>query len=300
MAKTSYIDIPTELEEAYYSDLQPGDRFVRPNIRRKSPAISRRKRKELAGRTYLKKCSEYWQNMTDTEKQNWHDYDYHSQKHGWRRFVEAQSTRINLGIAGKAIPNQYWQDMVGKILIESPAEEIKLIQPHPSTYWKKVKVTGKDNMYKPVEINEGLSLPLQIGLSYKTDLSSTATDYFVKFYANIRHLYQGQNLDYKLAITLPLAEGWNRKTVTLNPTNFEDEPKGRIIAYNLYIHAYKVQGTILFDHLLSQHSGNNYARDPFCNQIDRTFTKEWYQIPKHWAVMTLPDGAQYGSVYPGS
>lgn len=298
MAKTSYLDISTELEETYYKDLQSGDRFIIPRIKPKKKLLSRERKADISGRSYLQQCSQLWNELSDAEKQNWKDYDFHPQQHGWRRFVEEQSIRINLGLEGTASPNQYHQGMVGKILIESPAEETKLIQVHPSSYWVYRKVEGKDSMYEPVEVDETLSLPFEVGLSYKSDLTSTGDGSFARFYATIRHHYQGQNLDYDLIVEIPLSSTWDRKTSTLSETGLEEEPKGEIVSYHLYIHLYNVRGTLLFDHVLSQHSGSNWARDPYCDRIDEDFTRQFYQIPIAWAVKTLPEGADYESVYP--
>ena len=53
------------------------------------------------------------------------------------------------------------QDMVGKILIEEPAEEIELLQAHPSSYWIYKKVVGTKSMYEPVRVDEGFALPVE-------------------------------------------------------------------------------------------------------------------------------------------
>jgi len=45
------------------------------------------------------------------------------------------------------------------------------------------------------------------------------------------------------------------------------------------------------------HTGLNWARDPFCNSIQTSFTNAFYQIPKHWSAETITDGAFFRSVY---
>ena len=294
MAKTSYIKIPPELEEKYYSDLQSRDRFIVPGIRAKGIVISRKKRKDLQSKTLLDICSNYWKNFTDEQRANWKAADQHNVKHGWRTFVSDQTSRILLGLEGVTTPSEYHQGKVGYILIEDPAEEIKLIQPHPSSYWVKSKVVGKDGMYEPKQVTEILALPLEIGLSYKSDLISTGPGSFVHFYASIRHLYQGQNLNHDLIIDIPLQSHWYKETQTIS------ELLGIVTSYNLYIHLYNVRGELFFDNITSKHSGSNWARDTFCEKIEESFTRGFYQIPKHWAPVTLPAGAIYYSKYVGS
>lgn len=314
MAKTGYLRIPPELEEKYYSGLQSMDRFIIPRMRPKTGPFSRRKIQKLINRSYLGTISDLWNNFSDEQRNAWKDVDIHFQKHGYRTFVADQSIRIKLGLEGVATPNQYHQDMVGKILIVEPAEEIKLTQPHPSSYWISSKVIGKKNMYEPVEITEPFSLPLQIGINYKSDLVSTGEGSFARFYASVRHLYQGQNLNHDLIINIPLESGWDTAEEEIT------ELLGLAVSYNLYLHLYKVRGTLLIDNIKAIHSainfysdygigiygevkyaewsGQNWVRDPFCNKIEQSFNRAFYQVPRHWAPITLPEGASYKSVYP--
>lgn len=292
MAKTSYLDISSELEEKYYSNLQSSNRFILPNIRVKTVIFSRKKIENLIARSYLPTCSTLWQGFTDQQRQDWKDVDPHPQQHGWRTFVADQSKRIKFDIAGVATPNQYHQDMVGKILIESPAEEIKLIQPHPATYWLWQKIAGRKGVYEAVEVSEPFALPLKITISYKSDLVSTGAGSFARFYASIRHLYQGQNLNHNEIIEIPLSSAWNKQDTTKSTLI------GLAQSYNLYIHLYKVRGTLLFDNVKAEHAGSNWARDTYCKNIEQNFTRQWYQIPKNWGVITMPNGAGYKSIYP--
>lgn len=314
MSKTSYLRVPPELEEKFYSSVQSMDRFIIPRIRTKTGPLSREKIKKLIGRSYLKEISGLWNNFTNEQKSAWKDVDTHFQKHGYRTFVADQSIRIKLELGGVATPNQYHQDMVGKLLIEEPAEEIKLKQAHPSSYWISCKVIGKKDMYEPVEITEPFALPLKIGISYKSDLVSTGAGSFARFYASVRHLYQGQNLNHDEIIEIPLSSAWTKQDTTISSLT------GLAVSYDLYIHLYKVRGTLLIDNVEAIHSainfyadygervygtykyaewqGQNWARDPFCNKIEQSFNRGFYQVLKHWKSIILPEGASYKSVYP--
>lgn len=292
MAKTSYLEISPELEEAYYSGLQSMDRFIIPRIRVKTALLSKEKIAVLEKRSYLEQIATLWNNFTDQQKADWKTIDPYPHPNGWRAFVADQSQRIKLGLEGVATPNQYHQDLVGKILIEAPAEEIKLIQAHPSSYWIYQKVVGKKGMYEPVEVSEDFALPLKLTISYKSDLVSTGDGSFARFYATIRHLYQGQNLSHNEIIEIPLSSVWASQNTTISTLT------GLAVSYNLYIHLYKVTGTLLFDNVKAEHSGSNWARDPHCKEIEQSFTRAFYQIPKHWGVITMPTGADYESIYP--
>jgi len=73
---------------------------------------------------------------------------------------------------------------------------------------------------------------------------------------------------------------------------------GYVIRYDLYIHLYNLQGDLYVDNIKVEHSGQNWARDPWCKDINQGFTRAFYQIPKHWAGVIVPDGAIYDSIYP--
>ena len=292
MAKTSYLSIDTEVEERYYSDLRPGDRFTIPKIVVKSVLLSRAKSQAIANRSYLKICSALWKAFTDEQRALWKSTDPHPQPHGWRSFVADQSQRIGLDLSGVATPNEYHQDLVGKLIITAPAEEIKIIQPHPHTYYVSQKVAGSKSLYAPVEVEEDFALPLILTINRKSDLTSTGAGSFARIYASIRHLYQGQNLTHDEIIEIPLSSAWAEQTTTISTLI------GEAISYNLYIHLYKVTGTLLIDNVKAEHSGQNWVRDTYCKEIEESFNRGFYQVPQHWAPITLPDGAEYGSIYP--
>jgi len=292
MAKTSYLQISDELRDAYFNGLQSADRFAIPRIRTKNLILSRKKVANLTSRSYLPACSVLWRGFTDQQKADWKSADQRPQKHGWRTFIADQCKRIKYGIEGVATPTAFHQDMVGKILIEAPAEEIKISQPHPYHYWVNRKVAGKKGMYEPVEVEEVLALPLTLSISYKSDLVSTGEGSFAKIYASIRHLYQGRNIDTNAEISMELSHAWETKQVENSLLI------GDVVFYNLFIHLYKVTGTLLFDNIKAEHSGSNWARDTYCKNIDQSFSRYFYQVPKHWAVVTMPTGADYDSIYP--
>lgn len=292
MARTNYLDIPLGQEEKYYSGLQSGDRFVFPRIVRKNAFFSRVKIKGLKAKSYLPTISNLWENFTDEQKTAWKNIDPRAHPHGWRTFIADQSKRIKLGYEGVATPNEYHQDMVGAINIEAPAEEVLIAQYHPAYYYIKKKVQGTKNTYEPIQITEQFSLPFSISINYKSDLVSTGTGSFCKFYARVRHFYQGRDIDTNLEINIPLSGGWATLDQTLSLV------LGEVVGYTLFIHLYKVTGTLLFDNLKAEHAGQNWLRDTYCKDISQIFTRAYYQVPKNWAPITLPDGTDYDSLYP--
>ena len=292
MARTNYLDFPVGQEELYFKGLQSGDRFIFPRIVRKNAFMSRQKVAGLTAKSYLPIISDLWADFTDEVKDAWKAVDTTAHPHGWRTFVADQSKRIKQGYSGTATPNEFHQDLVGAINIESPAEEVLIAQYHPAFYYIQKKIQGTKNTYEPVMITEEVSLPLVLSINYKSDLTSTGAGSFCRFFGTVRHFYQGRDIDTDLTIDIPLSGGWATLTETLSSL------LGEIVGYNLFIHIYKCTGTLWFDNVKATHSGQNWCRDTYCKDISQIFTRAYYQVPKNWAPITLPTGTDYDSIYP--
>lgn len=292
MALTSYIEITPEQEELFFKSLKSGDRFTFPRITRKLTLFSVKRVKGLTQRSLLPQIADIWNSLSDSEKAAWSNAGAQMGLNGYRLFVQDQSIRIKNNIPGVATPSLLHQSWVGYLNIEAPATEIKIAQYHPRAYWVLRKVTGKKGMYEPVEITEDFSLPLKIALNYKSNLTSQGEGAFAKFYAQVWHSYQGYDFKTNLEIPLDFSCDWKHAENTLNSV------AGYVVGYTLYFHLYNLRGTLLFDNIKVVHSGQNWARDPFCNNINEAFTKAFFQIPKHWVAIVLPNGATFESIYP--
>ena len=324
MAKTTYVDILPELEESFFSGINSNDRFVFSRIIKKTSLLSVKKKKGLTQRSLLPQIAVLWNNFSAEERQAWIDaadaekaalsppvltgdttfygtsifgaaiYGVHiteSSINGWRLFVQDQSLRIKNEIAGVATPSLFHQSLVGNLHIVAPASELKIIQIHPRFYWISRKVTGKKGMYAPVLITEDLALPVKISLNYSSNLIETAAGSFAKFYARFWHSYQGVDLYEDLEIPLDYISAWKNAEATLTILS------GYVIRYDLYLHLKNLTGDLYIDNIKAEHSSQNWVRDPLCKDINQGFTKAFYQIPKHWAGVTVPDGSIYDSIY---
>lgn len=292
MAKTGYIDLTTVQEEQYFSALRPGDRFIAPRVTRKVDLMSMRRKRGVSQKSLLPLCAEIWSGYTAGQKADWKTAAAFCNMTNWRAFIRDKCYRVVNNIAGEATPNNFHQGLVGELRIEAPADELKIIQPHPYLYYVSRKITGTKGMYAPVEVTERLSLPLQIGLSYKSDLEVTEAGGYAKFYAIVRRLYQGNNIDTLLEIDIDLQTDWKTATSTLSSV------LGQYTSYNLYFHLYKVRGILLVDNIRSYHTAQNWVRDPFCQDIHQDFTRAFYQVPAHWSALIIPAGSFFESVYP--
>lgn len=291
MAKTSYIDLLPAEALTYYAGLNPQSRFIHAHVAMKRTLISVKRIKGLTQKSLLPTIAAFWGALTTPQKAAWTAAGAQSSLNGWRLFVQDMCARIKNGIAGVATPVTLHQSWVGALEIEAPAIEMKIAQLHPSSYWVYKKVVGKKAMYEPVVVTENFALPLVLSLNYKSELTSQGAGAFAKYYAEIWHSYQGVDLISTCEISLDLVADWKNATATLSSVI------GQVIGYNLYFHLYNVRGILYIDNVKATHSAQNWVRDPFCKDIYQGFTKAFYQIPKHWAAVILPTGAELDSIY---
>ena len=292
MSKTTYVAVPAEFEDAYNNTINPGDRFVFPRMKRKKVFFGREAIKKIAGRSLLKSFAETWGGLTAEQKALWTAAGAIINSTGWRTFVSDTAARMKGGFTGIATPATTHQANVGLLRIEAPASEIKIEQHHPRSFYIKQKVAGTKNMYSPVLITEDFALPLEIGFSYKSNLSASGGNPYAYLYATVYSTYQGEVQETDLVIELDLVADWQTVSDTLLSV------LGDVVWYKLVIHLHDVTGDLYFDNVVAEHSGQNWARDWKCVDIDAAFTRAYYQVSKSWLPEIVPDGSFFGSVYP--
>lgn len=291
MAKTGFITIPAGLDLEYNRVIQSGDRFIFPHVKVKRLFTSRAKKKGLSQKSLFIQLAPVWNAFDTDTKTAWTNAGLSCGLTGFKLFVQDTSKRIANDLPGYATPSTIYQSMVGKIQIEDPAVGLTILQLHPASYYVNAKVRGTRSQYEPKLIQEPLGLPVDLAISYKSDLASAGANPRARFFVILYSNYQGITIENTCEIIFDLSHDWERLTASISGV------KGQFRGYTAFIEINDAQGTLLFDNIEIVHTGQNWARDPFCNSIQTSFTKAFYQIPKNWASESIPDGAFYRSVY---
>jgi len=291
MAKVSYISIPVGLESAYERVLQPGDRFRFSHVRVKRLFLSRARVKHITQHSLMVILKPAWAAFTPAQRAAWTAAGAVSNYSGWRLFLQDTAYRRKAGLSGYAVPNVIYQSKVGRIEILAPGTGMKIEQPHPSSYYVRRKVPRTRSQYAPRKISEPFFLPLTIGISWHTDLISLAPDSRARFFCNVTSSYQGRDIVTPVEIAFGLSDVWQNGSVTL--ANVVGIPR----YYEAFIELYNVTGNLYFDNVNLTHGAQNWARDPRCLNVKESFTKAFYQVPAHWAVINPTAGAELASFY---
>lgn len=291
MAKTSFCLVPMGLEEMRGRALTSGDRFLYSTIRRKPVSVSRKLKNKLLLKSVIPIATQYWRALSIEQREAWASASFISGQTPFALFLRDVAYRLKYDLPAQVNASDIVQYMCGQLEITAPATAIKIEQIHPLNYFINHKVQGTRDTYEPVKIIESFDLPLEIKISHRTSLTSAGASPKVSFYALVLSHYQGRNIETKLEIPFGLTDEWQNNSATLS-TVF-----GLIKGYSVYIEAVDVQGIIQFDNVDIIHSGQNWARDKECNNINSIFTKAFQQIPRHWAPEVMPEGAYYSSVF---
>lgn len=291
MAKISFQLIPEGLDSSYNKALCPADRFTIPRVRRTVAFYSRARVKGLTARSLLPQTKAAWESLNQSEKEAWQVAGEWMNYSGYRLFTQDKVLRIKNDLAGNSMPSNIFQTYVGRLDVSAPATKIKITQLHPNTYWVMRKVRGTKSQYEPVLITENFDLPLRLSASYKSQLTSCGPNSYAKMYAEVISLYQGRQIVNTLTLNFDFVSDWQRITSTL------DGAIGSIKGYTLFIEINDLRGSLWLDNLESYHSAQNWLRDPFCVNINSSFTRAFYQVPRNWIAVDIPTGAFFDSYY---
>lgn len=291
MAFVKYVDLDPAQEQQFFGGLTPDSQFLYSKIKKKTTLFSAKKKKSIALRSLLPDIALLWSGLSPTEKNLWTSAGVYHGLNGWRTFVAEQSIRLKLGLSVPNVPSIYHNAWIGHLAIGGSAQQIKIAQYHPNGYYVHKKVTGVKGLYKPVFVQEPMSLPLTIGMSYRCDLTPVGSSQRARFYAIVRSSYQGVDRENLVEVDFANDSTWHIDSAVISQT------LGHVIGYTLYIEIFGYTGDFYFDCVKANHSAVNWARDKYCYDINVTFSNQYYQIPKHWVALELPSGAVYDSDY---
>lgn len=291
MAKISYKLIPPEFDISYSKALTANDRYTFSSVRRTRAFDSRAKIQSITQKSVLPEASAIWAGLDVAQKEQWELAGDESNLTGWRLFVKDFAWAKKLEMSVPLLPDLKYQVEVGHLSISSPASSIKIAQLHPNSYFVLRKVSGTKSQFEPIKVIEDFSLPLELSVSWKTQLTAVGIEPVARIYAVIFSHYQGRKIETVLQIPFGLSDEWSRDSVILNNVI------GVVNGYTVYIDCSDVVGDIYFDNVNLIHSGQNWARDPFCYNITSTYTKAFFQIPRHWVTIDVSEGANYESFY---
>lgn len=292
MVKVSTLEVPDELRKMFESLISVLNSRQGGTMKKHGYLLSRQRVNDLTTRSLLPQIAELKKGLSPEEVLAWRAAAQANGQNFYNLFVQDTAYRLKFGLPGVAIPSVLHQYKVGRLEITAPAYQAVLAQYHPIRYYISKKIRGNTTVREDIAIDEKLVLPLKIGLSYRTALAPTQVNPEAKFYAIVKSSYQGRTFETEFGFDFDLSTSWKRQETIVA------EVIGVARSYDLFIELRGVRGWFEWDNVISEHTGNNYARDFRCNDVNNTLTKTHYMIEKSWEEELLPRGAAFDSVYP--
>lgn len=292
MAIVGSLEIPPELLEAWQKLVSPTSTRVSGAIRKHGYLASRAQIMKLTTRSLLPQIREHWNSIGPSGQAAWKAAAAVTRMNGWNLFVQDTAYRIKYGLPGLAAPSLIHQYKVGRLEVNAPAQRALLAQFHPNKYYVSKKMRGNTTVREDVAIFEKLQLPLEVGCSFRANLTAVTGTPKARFYAIVYSLYQGRTIETEVGFDIPLTAGWTQQTASIS------EVIGVARDYNLWIELDGVRGFLEWDNVVARHTGTNWARDLRCNDVNNELTRVNYQIEKSWEEQFLPSGTAFDSVYP--
>lgn len=292
MAKTETIVVSDELKNLYNAAIERSDPFVFGTAQAHKSLPSDRRRAVLKEQSLFRFLSPIWRELTDEQKQVWKDAAVHNGISGWQLFISDNAARIKTDLPLDVPPSELWQVRAGTLVIDSPADELVLKQEHPQSYYISRKVPGAAWKSELVLLTENFSLPLTLQIRYKADLTPVGGTQSARYFARIWTSYQGQDIYSDLDVNFDPDTDWTFAE------NSESAIRGILLGYTLYIEIIGYTGELLFDNIRAVHSGSNWALDPRCDEINKTFKKAFAIVPPFWIPVALPSGTSFSSQFP--
>lgn len=292
MAKTQAVEYPDELENQEAAALEHRDRYVLGVTQAHKHIPSRRRKKEIREKSLFGFLAQFWNQLSPSQKDTWRQAAEFSDLTNWQLYISDNAARIRNELPLDVPPSDLWQVRAGRILIESPADGILLKQEHPDSYWTAPQVVGKSWKRHLVKLQENFSLPLNLAIRYKTDLTATSGESSARYIARVWHSIQGTDYRTDFSIDMSPNVDWTLGQETV------DGLRGIIVGYTLYLDVNNYRGEILFDNVRAEHSGTNWARDPRADEVDKSFTGPFSVVAPYWEGEEVPEGAQFFSDYP--
>lgn len=291
MARIEYLQINDEEKRDFEKGLVQGDRFLFSKICGKKSIVSRKKKTELKNKSLFSTLGNMWKSLDSSDVIAWNNAGAFCNKTGFNLFVQDQTYRLKNNLPGFATPSNLHQSFVGKIILENTIKDVSILQKHSHFYNIISPVIGKKTMVSAVKIVEDFALPLKIGLSYKSNFVASGENPFSIFRANVWSAFQGENIYTYLEIPLTLVCDWQAAEATLSTV------PGTLVKYDLCFYFNDLQGSLFFDNIIAEHSGQNWAFDPFCENINNEPEKNINNTVKNWEIDGVNNNVSFFSEY---
>ena len=185
-------------------------------------------------------------------------------------------------------PEVLWSGLCSRFLVDASNRTVEWRQLHPQNYVIRKLLGGAGKVYRNYDINEVVTLPLQIAFSYCCTIEQSGTSPLIEVVVQLDYDNNGTTATVEYTREIGLQANWLRLTIDIS-----DAP-GAVIGYRIGLRFTDTIAMLLIDRLRCYHTGANWAIDPECEDMQFDLSEVYKNVLKPWG---SPDDGLYTYAY---
>lgn len=181
-------------------------------------------------------------------------------------------------------PDVLWSGLCSRFYVDASNRTVEWHQLHPQNYTIRKLMGGGGKVYRNYNINEVVTLPLQVAFSYCCYQETAGTSPLVEAVIYLDYDNDGDTATVEYTREIGLQASWLRLAIDIN-----DAP-GAIIGYRIGLRFTDTIAMLLIDRLRCYHTGANWAIDPECEDMQFDLSEIYKNVLKPWG---SPDDGLY-------
>lgn len=181
-------------------------------------------------------------------------------------------------------PDVLWAGLCSRFFVDASNRTVEWHQLHPQSYTIRKLMGGGGKVYRNYDIEEVVTLPLQVAFSYCCYMETAGTSPGIEAVVQLDYDNNGNTATAEYTREIGLQANWLRLTIDI-----PDAP-GAVIGYRIGFRFTDTIAMLLIDRLRCYHTGANWAIDPECEDMQFDLSEIYKNALKPWG---SPDDGLY-------
>lgn len=237
------------------------DRYGDPRLDKKDVVWRKRNYKDFEIVSQLDPAALLWDVQSDATRAVWDAAGVPSGLTGYQLFVQDTGFRILNGLPGIIVPSTFHQFKVLRMDLGAIPEYFQIYQFHPASYDLLVRIPGKKNATQVVAVTETVTSPLVVEFDYQANLTFDPVASAFRLWVQVQGTKSGSPKTSNFFLGLDEVTGWKHAFLSC-VLDFDT-----VSQYFVIIDGSDYSGFFDLDNIVIEHSGQNWAYDPRCDEV---------------------------------
>jgi len=291
MAKADNFDPTTVQREQMLKSVRVEELYTGTKINKKDITYRKRNLRVLAAQSQFDPCASLWAGLSEAAKTRWDNAGAVCGLTGWELFFQDTTYRLLNNLPGLASPSVLHQYKVLKWIIDDQVQAHSINQVHWRNRYNRNRIPGSKKAYIWEVVEEFFAPPLTIEFNYHADLEAKDAGSYFKACVFGNGYVGGVPTYFGACYDLDLVTGWKQFSQAYSPA------VDTIYYYYLALYANRLEGIACFDNFNFEHDAQNWAFDPFCDNVKDKYAKDGYGYRKAFEPSTYQDISKFDSAY---